>query len=137
MSFFKKGEYESVDNLKQLTQLMVNAVPELKDCVGARWDVLYSLNELDHIGGKCKRVTGTERYHTKLDYNILVHKEPFIGSGNLDRLRILAHELYHIEREKKYFVIRHHEGDFCEIQAHDKFSYMLARKAADALGIAI
>ena len=137
MKFFRKGEYESTAKLKELTDMMVKAVPEFHDAVGAKWDVLYSINELDHIGGKCKKVTGTEKFHTGLDYNLLIHKGPFMESGKLDRLRMLAHELYHIERVKKYFRVRYHADDFCEIAAHDKFSYTLAEKAAKELGIEV
>jgi hypothetical protein len=137
MPFVKRGEYENTAKLKELTEMMVKVLPELKDCVGARWDVLYSINELDHIGGKCKRVTGTEKFHTKLDYDLLIHKGPFLASSDRDRLRLLAHELFHMERQKKYYAVRYHGGDFCEIAAHDKFSYALADKAAAALGIPI
>jgi len=134
---FKKGEYEDAANLQALTLLMVRTLPQLKDAESAKWKVMYSLNELDHIGGKCKRVTGTEKFHTGLDFDILIHKPPFIASGALERLRILAHELYHIEKSKAYFKVRIHEGDFCEIADHDKFSYTMAEQAAIQLGISI
>lgn len=137
MPGFRKSEYESVDKLKKLTLMMVQVLPDLNDAKSAKWDVLYSLNELDHVGGKCKRVTGTEKFHTHLDYNLIIHKPPFMDSGPLDRLRMLAHELYHIEKKSKSFLIRIHDGDFCEIAKHDSFSYSLAHQAAKELSIPV
>lgn len=48
---------------------------------------------------------------------------------------MICHELYHIEKLEKSFVVRRHEGDFCEIALHDKFSYRLALKAMGELGV--
>ena len=94
---------------------------------------MYTSIELDHIAGKCRKLDGAIKFQTGLDFLILIHKPPFTTSNTLDKFRVVCHELYHIQWEKKHFKVRHHDGDFCEIAAHDKFSYALAAKALSIL----
>jgi hypothetical protein len=132
---FEKRDYEDNDALDKLAHRVAAAVPELQEATEARFKAFYSSAEPEHIGGKCRRLDGAVRSQTHLDYFVLVHKDPFILSDNLHRIRMLAHELYHMAREKNTFAVRRHGGDFCEIPQHDKYSYRLALRAMVTMGL--
>lgn len=136
MSFSEKPDaFKDSEALHKLAFQISLAVPELRDARLANWKAFYSKNEPDHIGGKCRKLDGAVKHQTGLDYFILIHYSSFFESDDFHKFRILCHELYHIQKEEKAFRVRRHEGDFCEIAAHDKFSYRLALKAMGELGI--
>ena len=132
---FEKRDYQDNVALDSLAHKVAAAVPELFMATEARFKTFYSSAEPEHIGGKARRLDGAVRFQTGLDYFILIHKEPFIESDNLHRLRLLAHELYHIAKDRNSFVIRHHAHDFCEIAEHDRFSYRMALRAMASMGL--
>ena len=132
---FAKREYEDNSSLDVLAHKIADSVPELSEAAASKFKAFYSTIESEHIGGKARRLDGAVKFQTGLDFFILIHKQPFMESDELHKIRILCHELYHIERERTYYVIRHHAGDFCEISEHDVFSYRLALKAMERLGL--
>lgn len=132
---FEKRDYQDNEPLDRLAHLIARALPELSTACASRFKAFYSSVELDHVGGKCRRLDGAVRSQTHLDFFILIHKGPFIEADALHRIRMLCHELYHIDRDRNIFVVRHHAGDFCEIAAHDSWSYRLALSAMRELGI--
>lgn len=135
MPFLGRKEYEESKPLQMLAQKIAQTLPALEAAESSRFLCLYSLTELDHIGGKCRKLDGAIKKVTGLDFLILVHKTPFVDSDELHKFRLLVHELYHIERHKDSFRVRHHENDFCEIPEHDRFSYRLALTALASLDV--
>lgn len=128
--------FKDSDALHKLAFQISLAVPELYAARSANWKAFYSKNEPEHIGGKCRKLDGAVRHQTGLDFFVLIHLSTFAASDDFHKFRMICHELFHIEKlEKGGFVVRRHEGDFCEIAAHDKFSYRLALKAMGELGV--
>ncbi len=127
--------FKDSEALNKLAHKISAVVPELADAESAKWKAFFSKNEPDHIGGKCRKLDGAVKHQTNLDFFILIHLSSFADSDDFHKIRIICHELYHIKHESKAFILRHHEADFCEIAAHDKYSYGLALKAMAALGI--
>ena len=132
---FERRDYQDNESLDTLAHKIASVVPELEAAREASFKAFYSTAEPEHIGGKCRRLDGAVRYQTGRDFFVLVHKDPFIQGDTLQRFRLLTHELYHIAREKTYFVSRHHAADFCEIPDHDKWSYRLAIEALRLLHV--
>lgn len=128
-------DYEDNEALQQLMVAVVKALPELQEAQSASIKAFYSAVEPEHIGGKCRKLDGAVKFQTGNDFFILIHKAPFVASDALDKVRLICHELHHIALRKETFYVRHHEGDFCEIPEHDRFSYRLAVKAMSALSI--
>ena len=131
----EKRGFKDSDALQNLALKIAFALPELSEAQAASFKVFYTNAEMEHIGGKCRKLDGAVRYQTKEDYFILIHRKPFAESDDFHKVRMLVHELFHIEKDEGAFKIRKHRGDFCEIAEHDKFSYQLALKAMLALGI--
>ena len=132
---FEKRDYSDSESLDRLAHRLTDVLPELSEAANSQFKAFFSSTEPEHLGGKCRKLDGAVRHQTKLDYFVLIHKDPFIESDSLHRLRMLAHELNHIAMDRTSWVIRRHAGDFCEIAEHDKTSYRLALKAMAALGL--
>lgn len=131
-------KYEMSPVLTQFAFQVQNIVPELSDARSAVWEIFYvdTLGSDDEdVAGRCKKLDPAVRFRTKVDYYILVVKEKFVKMTVKEKLRLISHELFHIERSegKKsktiQWKVRHHKGDFCSIQEHDRYSFMLAEKA--------
>jgi hypothetical protein len=119
---------ESIPLVNLAKQIIDLNLPQLVDARGAKYHILFTNQEsTEHYGGKCKKVEGATSYHTKLDFIIVVYKSAFMNGDLLEKIRILVHELYHIGRDASgKFKLRKHEGDFCELEPHDKFSFLIA-----------
>lgn len=135
MSFLKKREYSESPALEELASRIANSTPELIDSLSAKWRVIYSSTELEHLAGKCRKLDGALKFQTKLDFIIFVHRPPFMEMDERRKFRVICHELYHIEQKEKGFKVRKHGGDFCEIESHDTFSFELADRAMQTMKV--
>lgn len=102
---------------------------DLDDAKTFQWRILFTSQTLGHeeVAGKCTKVDGAIRYLWSNDFIILIHRQSFDSATDLEKVRIIAHELHHIgKNEHDEPAIRRHEGDFCEIPSHDKRSFKIA-----------
>lgn len=132
---FERRDYQDDTALDKLAHKVLAVLPELFESEGAKFVAFYSSVEPDHIGGKCRKLDGAVRHRTGDDYWLLIHREPFLQTDLFHKLRILIHEMHHMVKEGNAWVVRRHSGDFCELEAHDAWSFRLALKAIASLGL--
>lgn len=122
-------EYEESTDLVRLVKSILDcSVPELHDAKRAKFDIVFS-RKADregsgtHKGGVCKRVEGSVRYKTKLDFMITIFANQFLPLSQRDKVKLVVHELHHIHfNYKGKPSIRAHSEEYCEILSHDKLS---------------
>jgi Putative phage metallopeptidase len=103
----------------------------LNDAKAFQFRIIFTTQTLGHeeVAGKCTKIDGAIRYLWSNDFIILIKKDEFEKATAIDKTRIIVHELHHIgKNEHDEPAIRRHMGDFCEIPAHDKLSYGIARQ---------
>lgn len=121
---------------KLFNDLVRLGIPELHVVPHFQYSVLFTEKETsDHYGGKTKRVEGSIRYKTGIDFMILINKPNYVGATIEEKARIALHELYHIDEENGKPRIRRHYDDFCELPNHDKFSRDLYERVKDRIKV--
>ena len=104
---------------------------ELNDAKAFEYRIIFTNGSLGHqeVAGRCTKVHGAIRYLWSNDFVILIQKKEFDAMTPVQKTRILVHELHHIGKdEHDEPTIRRHDGDFCEIDAHDKLCYKIAHE---------
>jgi predicted metallopeptidase len=77
----------------------------------------------------CRRQSQAWRTVTGVDYLLVFWTDDWEAMTTERRHRTVVHELLHIRPNKNGDPgLRRHQGDFCEIEAHDKESADLAKK---------
>lgn len=143
LSTEQKGPYENSKALEELMTQMIETIPELEDCEHFKIGLMYTNKSLSHGGRKvaarCSKVTAPVRFKTNLDYTIVVNSKSFFASTRDEQGATMIHELSHIkisEKSKNREILpalRPHEGDFCELPDHDRYSKGLYEKYANEL----
>lgn len=125
--------YEDDGSLRVLTAEILEAYKgeALNDAKAFQKRVIFTNTKLGHeeVAGKCTKIDGPIRFLWGVDFIIQIQKQEFEKMTALDKTRIIVHELHHIgKNEHDEPETRRHSGDFCEIAAHDKLSYAIARE---------
>jgi predicted metallopeptidase len=124
MSAEKKERYEDSEDLRQLANEILGAVPYFP-ANDVRFAIIYTNAKMHHIAGMCSKVAGPVSFKTRLQFVIVINKPGFEKMRPEMKAQVVIHELWHIqpgEKDDDAYRVRQHGGDYCEIPEHDKFS---------------
>lgn len=131
----KKERYEDSADLRELAAQILAACPHFP-ANDVHFAIIYTNAKLTHLAGLCSKVSSAVSFKTGLQFLIVIQKQHFEKVKPEMKAEIVIHELWHIqegEKETDAYRVRQHEGDFCEIPDHDKFSRDTFEKIRDSL----
>lgn len=127
---------ESKELLKLFRDVLKHSGDSLAQARGIKYLVVLTDQETDHWAGKTSVVEGAIRFKTGFQFTIKIVADEFQSSNDPQKVKIVIHELNHIDfNEKGSPKIRRHEGDFCEIPEHDKFSETIYQEIKDQIHV--
>lgn len=133
-----EAKFSESNDLKQLVrEIIALDLEEFNDVKLFKLTIFYTEHELPHLkAAHCQRLSDVVRFKTGFDYFVLVCKERFLQATTDEKLRVVCHELRHVENQGKKEPVpglREHEEDFCEIASHDAYSRGIAERIKDQL----
>lgn len=146
MSELKKEWYIDSKKLENEADFILETLPEnFKDVFNCNFKIFFTTRDPSqkHYAGFCRKLDKAIQFRTGLQFLILIYKPYWDEIETPERMKILIHELHHIQVDEeeddegyvelKYKLRKHNEKeDFCELPSHDKYSEHVYQLLAEA-----